>query len=173
MSSEIWGARPEFTYRFTPDCESAGGPYMAAGIHVAEENFITVMVLGGVLERHPTLRVGAIELFAHWIGPLAERLDFFCDKGRHMDWLGAKNLSLKPSEYLNRQVRVTPAVYEPVEKYVERYPYLEDVYCYSTDYPHPEGNKWSMKRFYDRLAPHVSDRFLEKFFVTNGQLLVP
>ena len=79
---------------------------------------------------------------------------------------------MRPSEYLNRQVRVTPYVYEPVEKYVERWPEVQDTFCYTTDYPHMEGNKWSMQRFYDRLAP-LGDEFLEKYFVTNGELLLP
>jgi hypothetical protein len=130
------------------------------------------MLLGGVFERHPTLRVGAIEVGAYWIGPLAERLDFFTDSARKAVWAGRKDLKLKPSEYIARQVRVTPTVFEPVDKYLQRYPGLETVYCFSTDFPHPEGNKWSMQKFYDRLAP-AGDKFLEKFFITNGQLLVP
>ena len=49
---------------------------------------------------------------------------------------------------------------------------LEDVYCFATDYPHPEGGK-------DPLASHlsrfggVSDSFQEKFFVKNAELLLP
>lgn len=171
-ATEVWGYLPQFRFLWNKEAEYTAGPFFASNVHITEENFLTAMILGGVFERHPSLRVGAIEVFAHWIGPLAERLDFFCDKGRHMDWEGGKDLKLKPSEYLARHVRVTPAVYEPVEKYVERYPQLEDVYCYSSDFPHPEGNKWSMKKFYDRLAPSVSDAFLKKFFVTNGQLIV-
>ena len=171
-TSEVWAQLPRFRFQWNTDSEYTAGPLFVSGVHVAVENFITTMVLGGVFARHPTLRVGAIELLSHWIGPLAERLDFLCDKNRHLDWEGAKDLRLKPSEYLNRHVRVSSMIYEPVEEYVERHPYVQDCYCYSTDFPHPEGNKWSMKKFYDRLAPRVSDAFLEKFFVTNGQLIV-
>ena len=43
------------------------------------------MVTGGVLERHPTLRVGAIEYAAHWIGPMASNLDLWHDNGQVKD----------------------------------------------------------------------------------------
>jgi hypothetical protein len=66
-----------------------------------------------VFERHPTLRFGAIELGSHWLGPLADNLDMWIERvfaRRTKDIL-----SLKPSEYLARNVRVTPHnIVEPV-----------------------------------------------------------
>jgi len=171
-ATDKWQRAPQFFFHYEEGAEFPGEPLGTSSIHIAEENFITVLVIGGVFERHPTLRVGAIEILGHWIGPLAERLDYLAEI-QHRTWDGAANLKLRPSEYLARHVRVTPTIFEPVEKYVERYPYLEDVYCYSSDFPHPEGYQYSMQKFYHRLAPHVSDRFLRKFFFTNGQLLVP
>jgi hypothetical protein len=79
---------------------------------------------------------------------------------------------MRPSEYLNRNLRVTPRVWEPVEKYLERYPGVTDVYAYTSDYPHAEGVQYSMKRFYDRFL-HLGDDFLEKFFVSNPGWLLP
>ncbi|ONH60455.1 hypothetical protein CcI49_11535 [Frankia sp. CcI49] len=173
LASEVWARAPQFMNKFNEDAECVAEPLSISTVHLPEEYFISTLVIGGVLERHPTLRIGAIELGGYWIGPLAERLDLFTDPARNMVWAGSKALTLKPSEYIARQVRVTPFVFEPVAQHLERYPHLEDVFCFSTDFPHPEGNKWSMKRFYEQLAPKVSDRFLEKFFITNGQLLVP
>lgn len=173
LKSEAWTRAPQFMNTFSEDAEMVAEPMSISTNSWSEQNFISAMLLGGVFERHPKLRVGAIELGGFWIGPLAERLDLFTDPARKMNWTGAKGLRLRPSEYIARHVRVTPFVFEPVESYVERYPHLEDVYCFSTDYPHPEGNKWSMKRFYDQLSPHVSDAFMEKFFVTNGEFIVP
>jgi len=46
------------------------------------------------------------------------------------------------------------------------------VYCYSSDYPHSEGKPWSLQNFYKRLAP-LGDSVVEKFFVTNSQLVLP
>jgi hypothetical protein len=50
-----------------------------------------------------------------------------------------------------------------------RYPHLEECYCYSTDYPHPEGGKNSKALLVAPLGDDVS----EKYFVSNGQLLFP
>ena len=37
------------------------------------------MVIGGVFERHPRLRMGIIECGATWLGPLVERIEMFWD----------------------------------------------------------------------------------------------
>jgi len=52
---------------------------------------------------------------------------------------------MRPSEYLNRNVRVTAYSFEPIDRYFERFPDLADVYCFSTDYPHTEGGKDSKR----------------------------
>jgi hypothetical protein len=142
-------------------------------VHASEENFISAMVLGGVFERHPTLRFGAIESGGSWIAPLAEYMDFWTSDKRPPSFPCPEGgLTMKPSEYLARNVRVTPFNFEPVAEWMERYPHLQDVYCYSTDYPHPEGREWSLKTQFKAVAP-LGDNIIEKFFCTNGALLFP
>ena len=137
-------------------------------LHMAEETFLCAMTLGGVFERHPSLRVGFIETGGSWIGPLSERMDFGV-----LDSPKQNNLiSRKPSEYLATNVRVSVLLGEPVEIWLKRYPFLKSVYCYSSDYPHLEGKPWSMKKFYERIAP-FGDDVIEKFFVTNSLLVLP
>jgi predicted TIM-barrel fold metal-dependent hydrolase len=170
-SSDAWGRVPAFRYQYHNTAEHAADPFSLCGWHMAEETYLAAMTLGGVFERHPTLRVGAIEVGASWIGPLAERMDFLADKHSHL-WDGGGDLSMRPSEYLARNVRVTPLNYEPVEVWLERYPMLQDVLCFSTDYPHLEGGKQSLQRVYERLAP-LGDDIVEKYFCTNGELLLP
>src|SRR3546814_19927820 len=80
-------------------------------------------------------------------------------------------MSMKPSAYLNRNVRATPWFFEPVDSYFQQFPHLSDVYCYSTDYPHAEGGKYTMGRFHERLAP-LGDEIVERFFVKNGEWLL-
>ena len=83
-----------------------------------------------------------------------------------------ESLSLRPSEYLARNVRVSTLLDDPVERWIARYPQLQDCYCYSSDFPHTEGRPYSLDRFYERVAP-LGDEILEKFFVTNAELLLP
>lgn len=163
--TDIWGIFPG----------GSGDVSFATSLHASEENFLTVMVMGGVLERHPGLRVGMIENGAAWLGPLAERLDVAVSPRttamRSSIRRSQVPLSLKPSEYLARQVRTSVLLYEPVEVWLERYPMIQDCYCYSSDFPHPEGGPWSIQDFYDRIAP-LGDDVAEKFFVSNPHLLL-
>ena len=138
-------------------------------MHQPEENFIAMLILGGVFDRHPMLRVAVVESGAHWVGPLAERLDLGSIADTPADH---SKLSMKPSGFLGRNVRVSTMVKEPVEVWFQRWPHLQDVYCYSSDYPHAEGGKWSLNRLFERVAP-LGDNIVEKFFVNNSQFVLP
>jgi predicted TIM-barrel fold metal-dependent hydrolase len=146
-------------------------PYSMATTHLPVEHFLTVMVLGGVFERHPGLRFGAIELGAHWLGPLADNLDMWAEKvfARRIK----ATLSMPPSAYLARNVRVTPHnIVEPVGRFFERYPHLASCYCYSTDYPHLEGGAHIKRKVQEMLAP-LGTQVLEKYMAGNGAWLLP
>lgn len=146
-------------------------PYSFATIHLAITHWLTVMVMGGVFERHPNLRFGAIELGAHWLGPLADNLDMWATTlfARRMKPI----ISKKPSDYLAANVRVTPHnIVEPVAEFMTRYPHLADCYCYSTDYPHLEGGTHIKTKVHEMLKP-LGEELLEKYFATNGKLLLP
>jgi predicted TIM-barrel fold metal-dependent hydrolase len=136
-------------------------------VHYAVENYLTIMILGGVFERHPALRIGVTECTASWVGPMARRLDMMV-KSLH----GGEGLSMRPSDYLRRNVRVSPFVFEPVDEYLRMYPDMDDVYTYASDYPHIEGGRHSIERFYEKIAP-AGDEVIEKFFRINGDLLLP
>lgn len=138
-------------------------------VHMAVDNYVSCLILGGVLERFPRLRVGLFEVGAHWIGPAARRMDMFVDV---FPGASAAKFPLRPSEYLTRNVRVSPFNFEPVDRYILDDPYLADVFCYSTDYPHVEGTKDSMKKMLARVEP-LGDEITAKFFRTNAEWLLP
>ena len=143
------------------------GAYFMTTFSLAVEHYLTSMVIGGVFERHPRLRLGIIECGASWLGPLCERMDMV------WDYFGqTRKLSRRPTEYIADQVRVTPFFFEPVDVYLERYPQLVDVYCYSSDYPHSEGGANAMQKFHQRLES-FGDEVASKFFRTNAELIVP
>ena len=79
---------------------------------------------------------------------------------------------MRPSEYIQRNVRVSPFCFEPVERYLEQFPYLQDVLCFSTDYPHYEGGKDPIQRMLDRVQRFGPD-LVEKVFVRNAGWLMP
>ena len=143
------------------------GPHVLATMHLSPVNFLSALIFGGVFERHPTLRIGVMELGAMWVGPMAELLD---DRARFSTRLGS-TLSMRPSEYLRRSVRVTAFWQEPVGDIIERYD-LGDVVCFASDFPHREGGTDPLGATSSSLAA-TDPAVMERFFVTNSTLILP
>jgi predicted TIM-barrel fold metal-dependent hydrolase len=142
---------------------------MFSTVHMAVENYVSAMVLGGVFERFPRLRLGLLEVGAYWIGPAARRMDMYIDV---FPGASAARFPMKPSEYIARNVRVSPFNFEPVQRYFIDDPNLADVFCYSTDYPHVEGTKDSMQNMLAKVEP-LGEEITTKFFRTNAEWLLP
>ena len=102
--------------------------------HGGEENFRSVdymgipgppaqtlatMIFDGVLERFPELRIGVIEQGAIWVPSWMRQMESAFEAfARHEERLRA--LSLRPSEYVRRQVRFTPYPTEDVGWIIEQ-----------------------------------------------------
>lgn len=169
LPSRRWGDAPALRAVFPdrPGAEERFGPFYVVVAHVAAEVYLTCLVMGGVFERFPGLRFGAIEFGASWLGPLCERLD------RHATLLEKVGVRypMTPSEYVRRNVRVTPQWAEPVDVLIERYG-LRESYVFSTDYPHVEGGRHPVQSFATMTA-RVDASYTRQFFVDNGRLLFP
>jgi len=149
--------------------EISADPWGMSTKSFATQNFLITMIGGAVFHRHPRLRVGAIELGAHWVGPLGHQMDMWADNTLSKRW--STEIPLKPSEYIRRHVRVSGFPFEEIDTYIRRFG-LEEVYCYAGDYPHVEGGFDPMAFWADRLAGS-GEAVAEKFFVTNGEFLLP
>ncbi|MFV0644061.1 MAG: amidohydrolase family protein [Sphingomonadaceae bacterium] len=159
---EGWKAGEEFSL----------DPWTLCNMHLATQNFLVSMVMGGVFERHPRLRYGACEVTAQWIGTATDNMDMWHGHSRIFSQLGgASPLKKKPSEYVRSNVRVSCFEFEDVGAYINRYG-MPEVYCYASDYPHPEGGKTPIENFADCLSGQPEE-VRRQFFVTNGELLMP
>ncbi len=137
-------------------------------LHHSPERFLACMVLDGVFERHPTLRGAAIELGASWVPGLLRNVDHALRSfSKFEPALG--ELTLRPSDYLRRQVRFTPFPFEDTAWLVEQCG--PELFMFSTDYPHPEGGKRPFEAFGDAVAP-FDDATRERFFWRNGAELI-
>ncbi|HEY8523678.1 MAG TPA: amidohydrolase family protein [Acidimicrobiales bacterium] len=137
--------------------------------HGGEENFRSVdymgipgppaqtlatMIFDGVLERFPTLRIGVIEQGAIWVPSWMRQMESAVDAfGRHEERL--RNLSLRPTEYVRRQVRFTPYPTEDVGWIIAQAG--PEVCMFSSDYPHVEGGRRPIERFEASLAAAGTD----------------
>ncbi|GIX47434.1 MAG: amidohydrolase [Candidatus Tectimicrobiota bacterium] len=96
---------------------------------------VTSFCGGGILERHPTLRVAFLEGNCSWVPFLLWRLD------EHVEWLGdvyAQELTLRPSEYFKRQCFVSVEADEaPARHVIEEG--LGGRLVFSTDFPHGDS----------------------------------
>lgn len=163
-----WREIPQFEAERGVSAEFVIDPWTFSTIHMVAELYLTTMILGGVFERFPRLRLGAIECGAFWVAPMAENLDRWAQQfSRRM----SKILSMKPSEYVSRNIRATPFYFEPVDEYIDKHGF-EDVYCFGSDYPHFEGGKHQLQLFADKLD-RLGDDVMQKFFVSNARWIMP
>src|SRR5262249_40000456 len=80
-----------------------------------------------------------------WMRQLEAALEAFA-KGEER----LRKLALRPSEYVRRQIRVTPYPTEPVGWIIEQSG--PEVCLFSSDWPHVEGGRNPIRRFENSLA---------------------
>jgi predicted TIM-barrel fold metal-dependent hydrolase len=130
-----------------------GGENFTGLVYMAVSQWVEIalaaLIFDQVLEKFPRLRVGVIELGALWVPAWLERLEIVKDTfGRTENRIGG--LPLRPGDYVRRQVRVTPYPTEDVGQLIERSG--NQLFMFSSDYPHVEGGRNPLKRFESSLA---------------------
>jgi len=132
-------------------------------IYQVPEQFLSAMVLDGVFEQHPALRGGCIEQGAMWVVPWLRRLDI-CQSTFSKTEPTLKALPEKASDYLHRQVWFTPFPTEPIGWMTAECG--DDLFLFSSDYPHPEGTKNPVERFESTMAGMTDDQ-RDRFYRRN------
>ena len=142
--------------------ENVRGKDMIA-LHHAAENFVGALVLDGVLQRHPALRGGVIELGAGWVPSFLRRLDLIAQIWKRSE-PDLAALQTPPSELISRQMAFTPYPFEDVGSMIKES--NADLYLFSSDYPHIEGGRNPLGRFASSLEG-MSEAVLNKFYSEN------
>ena len=132
-------------------------------LHHDAEVFLGAMVLDGVFERHPTLRGASVELGAGWVPSFLRRLDWSAEIWAKSEPELAQ-LERKPSEQITAQMAFTPFVYEDVGQLVDES--NDELYLFSSDYPHHEGGRNPLGRFERVLDGHTAQT-LDRFYADN------
>jgi predicted TIM-barrel fold metal-dependent hydrolase len=126
---------------------------------------LNALIVDGVLMRHPGLRVGIIELGATWVPGWMRTLDSAHEAFRKNEERLQK-MDCKPSEYVQRQVRVTPYPHEDTGWTIANTG--PEVCLFSSDFPHVEGGRNPIARFERSMdAAQVSDDERERFYFDN------
>ena len=152
------GPAEQDTYFGTwPPNEEDGTLVGGMGIYVSEVAFfvsrpLTFLIWGGVFERHPNLKVAVTEGTAVWVPEFLSLLDHRYGAHRGSEKLGdyRSHLSLKPSEYFARNIRIGTNL--KIAEIEQRHEIGVGTMMWGSDYPHPEGS-W----------PETSERLDENF----------
>ena len=142
--------------------ENVRGKDMIA-LHHDAELFIGAMVLDGVFERHRDLRGAVVELGAGWVPAFARRLDWSWEIWRKTE-PELQKLERTPTEQLTAQMAFTPYVYEDVGAMITES--NDELYLFSSDYPHHEGGRNPLGRFERSLEGHTAQA-LDRFYADN------
>ena len=169
--------------RVLPAAHKNNGLPAVPDFHGGEENFrsisymaiphgpmqaLSMLILDGALDRFEQLKIGVIELGAAWLPGFMRQLDSAFDAfARHERRL--QGLSLKPSEYVVRQVRVTPYPTEPAGWIIAQS--APEICLFSSDYPHVEGGRNPLGRF-DKCTAELPEPVRTRFFSGNFEDLM-
>jgi hypothetical protein len=96
----------------------------------------TDLILNGTLDRHPELRIGIVELSAIWVPMFLMMLDGGAAFTAKLNGRPLAELSMRPSDYFRRQIRVSSFAYELPQRMIKQ---TGDLYMCCSDYPHSEG----------------------------------
>lgn len=135
---------------------------------------LSTMIFDRVLDRFARLKFGVIEQGASWLPGWMRSMDsahnaFIKNEER------LKKLSMRPSEFVQRQVRVTPYPAEDTGWIIAN---SGDGICmFSSDFPHVEGGRNPIKRFEEtmRATPEPAKRrfYCDNFVDLMGNGIAP
>lgn len=123
---------------YPPDREDGLPVIDSVFLHTAAALACTDLIVNGTLERHPDLRIGIVELSAVWVPMYLMMVDGGYDFTTRLNGSVPVPLSLRPSEYFRRQVRVSSFSYELPEHLRVQLQGAELLMACS-DFPHSEG----------------------------------
>jgi predicted TIM-barrel fold metal-dependent hydrolase len=129
--------RPFHDGWYTEERELGPTPVDSIFLYVGAALACTDLILNGVLERHPDLRIGIVELSAVWVPLYLMMLDGGTQFVQRLGGQTSK-LRMKPSDYFRRQVRVSSFAYE-LPRNLQRQLGGADLLMCCSDYPHSEG----------------------------------
>jgi len=135
--------------------------------HQSVQLMLNGMVFGGTFDRHPTLTVVIAECGLHWFEGTLDHMDSR-DARTYPEarlYMGEYPFELSPSEFVRRNVRVTPLPrsHQSPRRLLETFP---ECVVFSSDYNHNEGSG-TPTAYYDELLAGLAPAPREGFMGRN------
>lgn len=120
---------------------------------------LLALIEGGVLERHPKLKIAFLESGCGWLPYWLWRLD---EEYANLAWEVKDNVKIKPSEYFRRQCFIAIEPTEPYLAQVIKYIGADNI-IFGSDYPHMDHNPnivQEMVKLEETLSPETVQKIL-------------
>lgn len=124
---------------------------------------LLALIEGGVLERHPRLKVGFLEAGCGWLPYWLWRLD---EEYRNLQWEVKDTIKMNPSEYFRRQCYVSIEPSEPYLAQVIQTIGVENL-LFGSDYPHMD-HKPTIVEEVVALEDHLSKDIVQTLLWDNA-----
>ena len=111
--------------------------------------FLGALILDGLFDRFPSLRGGVIEEGASWVVSWMHQLDFAQRAFRRTEAAAHHAGDRSRPSTSTSHLKFTPFPGEPVGWMIEQAG--DDLFMFSTDFPHPEGGKDPLAKFEDAM----------------------
>jgi len=138
-----------------------------AAVGYAPMLFLSALVFDGVFARFPALRCGVAELGATWVPSFLRQLDHSLRAFKRLQ-LELAQLPELPSDTIRRRVKFTPYAGEDVGWLIEQGG--DELFLFSSDYPHHEGTDDPVRRF-DATLRTTPPAAVERFYSQNFEAL--
>ncbi len=153
---------------YTAPDESSLPPLESVFLWTSAALACTDLILNGTLDRLPDLRIGIVELSAVWVPMFLMMLDGGSEFTARLNGRPIVELSMKPSEFFRRQVRVSSFSYELPAKLIRQ---SGDLYMCCSDFPHSEGTATPTSD-YERSAMPIAPDQHPGLFRDNASFLL-
>jgi|TARA_B100002003_G_C14120573_1_gene538945 predicted TIM-barrel fold metal-dependent hydrolase len=153
--------KPDMMDKLKPECRRAAFFTVVSGFQMTLIDIIAAIISGGVLERHPNMRVAFGESGCGWLPYALDRMDFeWEDRFRDLE------MTMRPSDYWKRQCKATFQFDTIGAKLVDEIGV--ETLMWGSDYPHgdgvwPDSDKYIVEQF-----GHLSDDVVRKITCDNA-----
>lgn len=121
---------------YTDPPDSLAPTLEAVFLYTAPAVAVTDLIVNGVFQGHPELRIGIVELSSVWVPQYLLMLDGGWDFTSRLNGRPAVELDRRPSDYFLDHVRISSFSYEQPGRLTKQ---AGDVFMLCSDYPHSEG----------------------------------
>ena len=130
---------------------------------LARGTFLGALIYDGVFDRFPALRGGCIEQGAGWVVSWMHHLDYGLRAFKRTEE-PLRRLASRPSDYVREHLKFTPFPGEDVGWMMGAAG--EELFMFSTDFPHPEGGKDPRAKFEETLTD-AGEEAKDRFYYAN------